>query len=106
MSQFDSMSPLMADSLRSMADDLAAKAQKPDAKRELVASVMAKVAAFNETIVQEWLMSLDEKSINEVGELFKSAENVTPAEFQTLMKSSGASCPFRVMGDLIVGTKE
>lgn len=105
MSQFDSMSPLMGEALRAMADGFG-KDAKTEQKRELVASVIGQVSSFNETIVAGWLMSLDEQSINEVGELFKSADGVTPEEFMTIMKSSGASCPFKVIGDMITGTKE
>jgi hypothetical protein len=72
----------------------------PSDNENAVNGVMELVRRFDERILRDWLYSLDEGSMSEVRRLFEEINDVSAMEFALLMKSSGACCPWRMIGDM------
>jgi hypothetical protein len=107
MSQFNTLSPAFRDSLLAMAEKRKVDAcggcgssHGPSDKETAVNSLMDSIRKFDERILRDWLYSLDEESMSEVRRLFEELNDVSAMEFSLLMKSSGACCPWRMIGDM------
>jgi hypothetical protein len=111
MSQFNTLSPAFRESLHRSFGQLADKdascggcgggsIQGPSSKENAVNGIMDAIRRFDERILKDWLYSLDEESMSEVRRLFDEMNDISAMEFALLMKSSGACCPWRMIGDM------
>jgi hypothetical protein len=108
MSQFDSLSPVFRESLRSAID----KIKKADCgcggipgdvvqeKPERIMKVLSKIQDFNDRIVKDWLYSLDDQSMAAVEQAFEELAQISAAELIALMLSEGSGTPFELIGKL------
>lgn len=108
MSQFERLSPNFRDALQGMADKMAqcgtpapAGAEVgtgPEQKQGAVEEVLSKMSQFTQRMVREWLYSLEDQELSEVGRLFDEINEMSAMDMKC--------CPFRLVAEMLSGDSE
>lgn len=59
-----------------------------------------KLSASLTRLLKEWLLTIDESQLQQVGSVIEKLEQASAVELFEIMKQTGASNPFQVLGEL------